>query len=260
MTCYFPECDIPVIVSVEGEPIVNVEIAHICGANPGSPRYDSTMTDDQRRSFANLLLLCKPHHNWIDRLHPDLFSPDLLQSWKTEREQGRLRAMGSLPTFTEDRLIELIEEAVTAAAPQRVLSVDLALGVFALGGLISVPPMGFRSWRRNNLDLGEPVIVVTARNQGALQAYVESYRLCFAPDGSKLIPTGHYVARNPPLPKRLDSGESAFWVTELDFVRHAITGLTAIKRAVENLTAEILLGSGESICSNDVIPVHTFMN
>ncbi len=49
-TCYFPGCKTPVIVFVEGEPVSNAQIAHIRGANPGSPRYDPAMTDDERRS------------------------------------------------------------------------------------------------------------------------------------------------------------------------------------------------------------------
>jgi len=58
-TCYYPDCKTPVIVFVEDEPVSNVEIAHIKGAYPGSPRYDPAMTDDERRSFPNLILLCK---------------------------------------------------------------------------------------------------------------------------------------------------------------------------------------------------------
>jgi hypothetical protein len=58
-TCYFPGCKTSVIVFVESEPVSNAQIAHIRGANPGSPRYDPAMTDDERRSYANLILLCE---------------------------------------------------------------------------------------------------------------------------------------------------------------------------------------------------------
>jgi hypothetical protein len=34
------------------------EIAHICAASPNGPRYDASMTDDERRDYANLILLC----------------------------------------------------------------------------------------------------------------------------------------------------------------------------------------------------------
>ena len=67
MACYFPDCTIPVIVFVGDEPVCNVQIAHVCGANANSPRYDPSMTDDERRAFANLILLCnlcRRRHNW----------------------------------------------------------------------------------------------------------------------------------------------------------------------------------------------------
>jgi hypothetical protein len=77
-TCYFPGCKSPVIVFVEGEPVSNAQIAHIRGANPGSPRYDPAMTDDGRRSYANLILPCEPHHEFVDRRHPDRYPPEML--------------------------------------------------------------------------------------------------------------------------------------------------------------------------------------
>lgn len=63
--CYFPDCKEPVVF-VKGEPISNVAMAHIRGAKRGSARYDPSMTNHQRRSFPNLLLMCKPHHDVVD--------------------------------------------------------------------------------------------------------------------------------------------------------------------------------------------------
>lgn len=42
------------------------EIAHIEGENPGSARYNSGMTDDERRRYDNLILLCPNCHREID--------------------------------------------------------------------------------------------------------------------------------------------------------------------------------------------------
>jgi hypothetical protein len=69
-TCCFQDCAEPVVRTVEGYVAVNVQIAHIHGAHPGSPRYDPTMSDPDRASFDNLLLLCKPHHDLTDVLAP----------------------------------------------------------------------------------------------------------------------------------------------------------------------------------------------
>lgn len=113
-TCYFTDCQTPVIVFVDGEPVSNVEIAHIRGAVPGSPRYDLTMTDDERRSFANLILLCTPHHKIVDRLHPDDYPVEVLADWKAQHERD-FGADGSiLSPLTEDRLLDLIEKAVAS--------------------------------------------------------------------------------------------------------------------------------------------------
>ena len=38
------------------------EIAHIASAMPTGKRFDSSMTNETRRAFENLLLLCPNHH------------------------------------------------------------------------------------------------------------------------------------------------------------------------------------------------------
>lgn len=112
-TCYFPGCTSPVIRFLDGEPFVNYEIAHIRDANQGN-RYESNMTDDERRAFTNLVLLCKPHHTLVDKTHPERFSKEDLESWKRDREGDGLEALAGLSGLTEERLEELIVDAVAA--------------------------------------------------------------------------------------------------------------------------------------------------
>jgi hypothetical protein len=53
--------------SNSADPLVIVgEMAHIEGEKPGSARYRESMTDDERNSFENLILLCPEHHTIID--------------------------------------------------------------------------------------------------------------------------------------------------------------------------------------------------
>ena len=40
--------------------------AHIAAASPGGPRYDPTMTGQQRSSIDNLMFLCGDHHDAVD--------------------------------------------------------------------------------------------------------------------------------------------------------------------------------------------------
>lgn len=110
--CYYPRCTEPTIVFVEGEPIVNYQIAHIYDANPGN-RYVEGMSDDERRSFKNLLLLCKPHHEWVDKTHPERFPSDVLQAWKEERETSGVAELRGVDGLTEERLGELLREALS---------------------------------------------------------------------------------------------------------------------------------------------------
>ncbi|MGI5484982.1 hypothetical protein [Streptomyces lavendofoliae] len=61
--CAWPTCR-QVLVPSEGGWFGH--IAHIRAAKPGGPRFDETMTNNQRREFDNLLLLCAKHHRLID--------------------------------------------------------------------------------------------------------------------------------------------------------------------------------------------------
>lgn len=65
--CYYPGCDRAVIEFVDGHPMMAVEISHIHAASPGGPYYDTSMSDEDRRHFDNLILLCKPHHTLVDK-------------------------------------------------------------------------------------------------------------------------------------------------------------------------------------------------
>jgi hypothetical protein len=49
---------------------VQADIAHIRGERPGSARYAPDMTDAERNSPENLILLCPNHHREIDLLRP----------------------------------------------------------------------------------------------------------------------------------------------------------------------------------------------
>lgn len=57
--CSFPECTQK--ISREDRDDFEVNICHIEDANPGG-RYRENMTDDERRRYDNLILLCPIHH------------------------------------------------------------------------------------------------------------------------------------------------------------------------------------------------------
>jgi len=92
--CAFPGCPRHLTVDSPGggEPAGTGVAAHIRGENPGSARYDASMTDEQRDSFHNLIYLCSDHHTQIDRQEAD-FPVDHLLAIKTEHENKAREAM-----------------------------------------------------------------------------------------------------------------------------------------------------------------------
>lgn len=61
--CAFPECKSPLITEAG---VVTGRICHIHAANENGPRWDPSL-GDKRHEFDNLLLMCGPHHDEIDK-------------------------------------------------------------------------------------------------------------------------------------------------------------------------------------------------
>ena len=59
--------------------------AHITAASEGGPRYDSTLTKEERAHFTNGIWLCDPCSRLIDT-DPDRFAAELLRDWKRRAE------------------------------------------------------------------------------------------------------------------------------------------------------------------------------
>lgn len=112
--CYEPKCRRRVMLkSAEGEPRVNVQIAHIEGLNEGSARYNPNAQDVN--SFKNLILLCKPHHDEVDgESTRHKFPPSLLRDWKSAREGDLMDELEDLDWLTQDRLQTLMSNALAS--------------------------------------------------------------------------------------------------------------------------------------------------
>lgn len=61
------------------------QICHIEAASPDGPRYNPNQTDEERRGFDNLILLCHRCHDMIDN-NPDIYTVEILKKWKQEHE------------------------------------------------------------------------------------------------------------------------------------------------------------------------------
>ena len=62
--CYNPKCNAP-LVSLDNTTNLG-NVAHICAASVQGPRFDPNMSDDERRHFDNLILLCSDCHKIVD--------------------------------------------------------------------------------------------------------------------------------------------------------------------------------------------------
>jgi hypothetical protein len=83
--CAFPGCIAPIFDTEHG--VMVGEVCHIKGRRPGSARYDPTQTDDERDAFENLILMCSPHHDIIDKpATRDAFTVEMLQGYKRDHE------------------------------------------------------------------------------------------------------------------------------------------------------------------------------
>ena len=86
--CSDPSCRRPTVgaTSDGNAEIMLGEASHICAAAPGGPRYDATMSSDERRSVQNGIWMCKLHGKSIDSPDPT-FTVELLREWKRLAEE-----------------------------------------------------------------------------------------------------------------------------------------------------------------------------
>ena len=69
------------------EKITNIGVAsHICAASKGGPRYDASMTQEERKSFENGIWLCQSCSKLIDA-DTVRYPKELLVSWKKVAEE-----------------------------------------------------------------------------------------------------------------------------------------------------------------------------
>jgi len=111
--CYSPGCPEPVLAEIADAMRFVAQIAHIRAATPDGPRYDPSMTNDERRDFPNLILLCKPHHDDVDNAaNARTYTVDMLLRWKAQRESSPAQALRRLREVTPPVLARTVRTAV----------------------------------------------------------------------------------------------------------------------------------------------------
>ena len=112
-TCYYPGCPEPVFRKVGDNWILAGQIAHIRAANPNGPRYDPSMTDDERRAIENLMIFCQPHHNLVDKANnAPRYPVAVLRRWKTQHEARPDEAVKRLREVTPSGLRKIVADGL----------------------------------------------------------------------------------------------------------------------------------------------------
>jgi hypothetical protein len=125
--CYYPGCPEPTLRMIQGEPVVNVTICHICAHDENGPRSVRSMTLEQKRSFSNLILCCIVHSKVIDDTRNEgTFTIALLTKWKQDRESN-CEGLAALDGLTD---ATFAADVVSAISAMRTETLD-ALGELA---------------------------------------------------------------------------------------------------------------------------------
>lgn len=94
--CAFPGCS---AVLVNEKNLFVAEVCHIEAAEPGGERYNPDKSDDQRRDYGNLLILCHPHH--VETNDAAEFPVERLREFKVQHEV----AFGQKPYKIDESLL-----------------------------------------------------------------------------------------------------------------------------------------------------------
>ncbi|MCP4611098.1 MAG: hypothetical protein GY845_20510 [Planctomycetes bacterium] len=88
LKCSKPNCGIITIGAASNEEdTINIGVAaHITAASPEGPRYDSSLTSDERRAYSNGIWLCQNHAKLVDS-DESKFTVQELLFWKRQAER-----------------------------------------------------------------------------------------------------------------------------------------------------------------------------
>lgn len=99
--CASPGC-IKQLISGDRTTIIS-KICHIEAADIGGNRYNPEMTDDDRRAYENLFLLCDEHHSIIDNPSNEKKYPvEMLAQWKSDHEEKMFDILSLKPSLLSD--------------------------------------------------------------------------------------------------------------------------------------------------------------
>ena len=95
--CQNPGCERELFVDVEGKSIHVAEMAHVFAASADGPRGAGGLSEAERGSFDNLVMLCAICHTIVDKA-PEAYPDGKVLSWKRNHAE-KLKALFGVVDF-----------------------------------------------------------------------------------------------------------------------------------------------------------------
>lgn len=126
--CAFPGCTSTLID--EDNDFIS-QVCHISAASKGGQRFDPLMSDEERRSFDNLIVLCYPHH--VKTNDVQQFSTDKLTEMKRQHEERFSKTRYDAPEETVQSIMKDqidFSDEISRISRKRLEQLEVNVGVF----------------------------------------------------------------------------------------------------------------------------------
>jgi hypothetical protein len=186
--CAFPACSTRIFEDVGGDPVLIGEIAHIESSSDVGPRANPSLSERQRDSYSNLIVLCPTHHSLVDKADSS-FLVEELRLWKAdvERATADRLSVGSVDvTFAELSLIcDAFAEGYSPIASTPMVAVGVEAKMLANGLTAAV-----RFWMTTGLSQAWMVTDFMNRQAQIIPTYPEKLRAGFVNQYNELRAEG----------------------------------------------------------------------
>ncbi|TMJ19203.1 MAG: hypothetical protein E6G92_05215 [Alphaproteobacteria bacterium] len=106
--CQNPGCSRELFTELPSGHVHIGELAHIFAASDAGPRGNTELSEEERGTYENLILLCANCHTIIDKA-PDDFPDALIRHWKRERVERLAGLFGATKLASREEVRRLIE-------------------------------------------------------------------------------------------------------------------------------------------------------
>lgn len=176
--------------------------AHITAAARGGPRFDATLTRNQRRNISNGIWLCCDHADEVDT-NRHRFPAELLREWKALAEATAESELGRTPPSREDAINQVM--AVLGATPGKLLPTAMANTSAAISRFLSekdaavrIIPEFYNGQANYRIESSSP-IEIGLRASGRAKQELRSAITSILADGSDVVlPLANIAIKSSP--------------------------------------------------------------